>query len=308
MSEGFLVITGATGRVARRAVRALVAAGRPVRAIGRDPKRLRSLVADLPPRPEDAAEDRFETVEASLEDAEALKRAFDGASAVFSMIPWGVDDYRAFQDRVSRATAEAIEAASVPRVVTLSGVGAHLPEGTGPIVGLHRHERRLNEIPGLTALHLRPAFFMENHLQAVSSIRAQGAYGTPIRGDLTMPQIATRDVGDVVAEALGALEFTGRVSRELHGPRDFTMEDCTRHLGSAIDRPQLTYVQVPYAAAREAMVADGMPEDTADLMLEMYRAINDGRVAPSQQRTARNTSPTSFESWAATTFAPAFSA
>jgi hypothetical protein len=42
----------------------------------------------------------------------------------------------------------------------LSSYGAHVPQGTGPVTGLHTSEQKLNAIGGLNILHLRAAYFM----------------------------------------------------------------------------------------------------------------------------------------------------
>ncbi len=55
-----------------------------------------------------------------------------------------------------------------------------------------------------------------------------------------------------------------------------------------------------------AMSQMGMPGKTADLILEMFEAINKGLVASREGRTAENTTPTTFESFAAEGFAPRF--
>ena len=41
--------------------------------------------------------------------------------------------------------------------VHLSSCGAQVPEGTGPIAGLHSSEQKLNAISGLNVVHLRAA-------------------------------------------------------------------------------------------------------------------------------------------------------
>lgn len=62
-----------------------------------------------------------------------------------------------------------IAKAGVKRVVNLSGIGAHVSAGAGPIVGLHRQEQRLNAIADLDVLHVRPGYFFENHLAYVQA-------------------------------------------------------------------------------------------------------------------------------------------
>jgi hypothetical protein len=62
---------------------------------------------------------------------------------------------REFQRAVGTAIAEAISASGVRHLVNPSSIGASLPEGTGPIAGLHEQEERLNALAGTDILHLR---------------------------------------------------------------------------------------------------------------------------------------------------------
>jgi hypothetical protein len=58
----------------------------------------------------------------------------------------------------------------VPNVVVLSSVGAQHPEMTGPIVGLHNLEQKLNSVSGLNVLCLRCGYFMENLLLSLAPL------------------------------------------------------------------------------------------------------------------------------------------
>ena len=93
--------------------------------------------------------------------------------------------------------------------VHLSSYGAHVPEGTGPIAGLHSSEQKLNAISGLNVLHLRAAYFMENNLAAIGMIHGMGMFGNALLPDLKLPMIATRDVGDYASQRLLHLDFSG---------------------------------------------------------------------------------------------------
>ena len=64
--------------------------------------------------------------------------------------------------------------------------------------------------------------------------------------------IAAKDVGGKAAELLTEEPFRQPRVRELLGPRDYTMAETTRILGSAIGKPDLRYVQFSYDDARAA--------------------------------------------------------
>ena len=95
-----IVITGATGNTGRQAVEALLASGERVRVIGRDAKKL-----------EPFTQKGAEAFVGKVEDAEQMSKAFQGATAVYLLIPQSADeDYRAYQDNVSDAYRKRLPA------------------------------------------------------------------------------------------------------------------------------------------------------------------------------------------------------
>lgn len=293
-----VVVTGATGHVGSRLIELLRERGVAVKALGRSAAKLSA-----------AAAAGAEAVEGNLEDTDLLTKTFTGAAGVFALIPPSVSepDFRAYQKKVIESLATALERAGAPRVVTLSSVGADKPSGTGPIAGLHLLEQRLNAIPGIHAVHLRPAYFMENHLNNLGLIKAQGINGSLVRTDVSLPMIATRDIAAAAAELLASPSFTGQSVRYLLGDRDYTMVEATKILGTAIGRPDLPYVVFPEEGARQAMLGMGLSPSLVGDYVEMSHGFNSGHVA-SESRTKENTTATSLEEFARTVFAPAFQA
>ena len=290
-------ITGASGNTGRVIAEKLLARGEKIRVIGRDAKRLARFVQ------KDA-----EAFLADVTDAAALTRAFDGARAVYLMVPPNITsaDPRAYQEQVSDALVSATEKASVKHVVVLSSIGADKPEKTGPVVGLHNLEQKLNRIAGLSALYLRAGYFMENLLPQTAVIQNFGIVGGPLRADLPLPMIATRDIGAAAAEALVKLDFTGKQARELLGQRDVTYSEVASVIGKAIGRPSLAYVQMPPQQIKPALVQMGMSPNVAGLILEMAEALNSGYMAALEPRSPRNTTPTSIETFVLEEFVPRF--
>ena len=291
------VITGATGNTGNVIARKLLAQGQKVRAVGRSADRLRPLAA--------AGAEPFAC---ELTDTTALARAFSGARAVYAMVPPSLtsNDYRGDQAKVADAIADAIDQAQVKYAVSLSSVGADKAEGTGPVVGLHYLEQVLNRIPELNVLHLRPAYFMENTLAQSDVVQTMGITAGPIRADLMMPMIATRDIGAAAADALAGLDFNGKQTRELLGQRDLSYSEATRIIGQAIGKPDLNYVQLPDEQIRAAFTQMGMSSNVAGLILEMSGALNSGHMRALEQRSAENTTPTSFEAFVEEEFVPRY--
>ena len=111
------------------------------------------------------------------------------------------------QERVSDALVAAVKNAGVEYAVVLSSIGADKPVKTGPVVGLHNLEQKLNGVAALKAVYLRAGYFMENLLPQVGIIQKFGMTGGPLRGDLKVAMIATRDIGAAAAESLAETRF-----------------------------------------------------------------------------------------------------
>ncbi|HEV2424425.1 MAG TPA: NmrA family NAD(P)-binding protein [Terriglobia bacterium] len=291
-------ITGATGNTGGVVAEKLLAGGEKVRVIGRDTSRLARFV-----------QKGAEAFPADVTDGAALTRAFEGATGVYALIPpnIGTADVRAYQERVTDALASALRQASVPRAVTLSSIGADKSEKVGPVVGLHNLERKLNAIERLNVVHLRAGYFMENLLPQVDVIRNFGMVGGPVKADLLLPMIATRDIGAVAAGLLKS-GFTGKQTRELLGQRDVNYTEVASVIGRAIGKPELRYVQLPAQQLKPALMQMGMSSNMADLLLEMAEALNNGHMKALEPRSAENNTPTSIDVFANEEFAPRFRA
>jgi len=292
-----IVICGATGHIGSKIAGTLLGAGEPIRVIGRERVRLGPLAGK-----------GAEAFPGDMRDGAFLEKAFAGARAAFVLIPPKLDaqNVRAYQDEVAEALSSAVSKAGVPRVVALSSIGAHLPEGTGFIRGLHELESKLDRHAKLTVVHLRAGYFMENHLWSIPVIRSQGICGSPVRSDVPIPMVATTDIAGVAVRLLLDDKVAGHAVRYVLGPRDVTMVEATGILGQAIGNPGLKYIQFPEGEARKAMIAMGMSASAADAMLEMERAFNDGRVRPTQARSTENATPTTLEEFAKTVFIRAY--
>jgi uncharacterized protein YbjT (DUF2867 family) len=288
------VISGATGHIGSVIAHNLLDKKEKVRVIGRNKEKLKPF-----------EEKGAEAAVGSLDDPAFLKKAYKGATALFQMEPphYTSKDMRNFQRSLGKAAKEAIQSAGVQYVVHLSSMGAHLAEGVGPVSGLHDVEGLLNET-GASIIHLRPVFFMENFYSMIPLIKQFQIIAMPIRPDVSFPMIATRDIADVATKTLLAHHWKGKVTRELLGPRTYTGPEVAAILGQAIGQ-KINYLQGAPEEARKGMVGAGLSENVADLFIEMYGAIDSGRMSPTEKRTAENTAPTTLEEFAKT-FAGAY--
>jgi uncharacterized protein YbjT (DUF2867 family) len=286
-------ILGASGNTGSIVANSLLLKGKKVRVVGRDPGRLQRFV------------DRgAEALAAEMSDAAALTKAFSGARAAYLLLPPAKS--REDQERESDAIAKAVKESGLRYAVFLSSYGAQVPEGTGPVAGLHSSEQKLNAIGGLNVLNLRAAYFMENNLAAIGMIHRMGIFGNALLPDVKFPMVATRDVGNYVAQRLLDLDFSGKQTRELLGERDLSMTEATAAIARGIGKPDLRYEQFPYEQVQQVLMQLGVPPKGAAMYIEMYKAINAGVLVPLEPRSQENTTPGSIEQFVQDVFAAAY--
>ncbi|RSZ31043.1 NAD-dependent epimerase/dehydratase family protein [Variovorax beijingensis] len=199
-------ITGITGQVGGAVARALMEAGKDVRAVVRDAGKGAAW-----------KQRGCEVAIASLDDAEALKRAFAGAEGVFFVLPPVFDPSPGFAEarRVIAAVREALGQTLPGKLVSLSTVGAQSPRPN--LLQQHSlQETSLGTLP-LPVTFLRAAWFMENAAWDVEPARTTGVIPSflyPL--DKPVPMVATADVGHLAAELLQE-SWQGKRIVELEG-------------------------------------------------------------------------------------------
>lgn len=291
------VVMGASGHTGGVVAEKLLAKGEKVRVIGRDAKRL-----------ERFSKHGAEVATADATDPGGLATAFSGAESVYVLVPPNMtsDDVLGYGARVSDSIASALEKSGATHAVLLSSFGADKTDKTGPVLTLHNLENKLTAIPKLNALYLRAGYFMENLLPQANVIRSMGSMAGPVRADLPLPMIATRDIGMVATEALLKRDFQGKTTRELQGAADRTYVEAAKLIGSAIGKPGLAYQQMPAQILKGALVQMGMSSNFVGLLLEMADALNSGHMKTLEPRSSSNTTPTTLEAFVNDTFLPAY--
>jgi len=283
-----IVITGASGNIGSKIAASLLMQGQKVRCVARTAEKLKEFSGE-----------GAEVSTISLSDTSSLIKTFSGADAVFAMIPpnYTAPDFRAYQNTIGASLAEAIEKSGVKYLVNLSSQGAHLPEGTGPIKGLHDQEVRLNKLNGVNILHMRPTYFMENLLANLDMIKSMGIVGSALRGDLKFPMIATKDIAKFAVERLMKRDYMGIAVRDLLGQRDISMNEVAGIIAQKVNKPSLQYVQFSYEDTEKALIGMGFSEDVSRLFVEMSKALNE-QLIMNIPRTKENTTETPFEEFA----------
>ena len=264
------VITGGAGNISRPLAEQLIAAGHTVTVIGRSAQNLEPLTA-------------LGAIAAigSVEDADFLQQAFAGADAVYCMVPPSFSITENWKGHIARITenyAKAIRANQVKYVVNLSSIGAHMPDGCGPVSGLHRGELVLNALEGVHVLHLRPGFFYYNFLSNIPMVKQMNIIGANY-GSTGKP-IVMSHTGDIAAaafDALNTLSFTGKSVRYLASD-ERTGSEVAAVLGAAIGQPQLPWVVFSNEQALGGMLQAGLPEEIARNYAEMGNALETGEM------------------------------
>lgn len=287
-----IAITTPTGHIGSRLTRRLFDAGEDLTLLVRHPEKL---PADI------RAKARIET--GDLSDAAFVARATEGADALFwlTFVPFSSPDPRGAASHLASVAAGAVRANRIPHVVNLSSFGAHHATGYGPVSNLQLVENALNDA-GENVLHLRPGSFMENFLLHVPTIRSAGSIFAPSAGNVSVPTVATRDIGDVAAESLLDRSWTGRRCRGVHGPTDLTGDQATAILSEVLGRP-IHHVQVSPEQTQEAFVEMGASLAFADAYVEMYQGFAHDPV-PAEPRSPETTTPTTLAEWAGEVLKP----
>ncbi|SDK95640.1 NmrA family NAD(P)-binding protein [Nonomuraea jiangxiensis] len=232
MNDQPILVIGATGRQGGAAAAQLLAAGRPVRALVRDP----SAPAALALRARGA-----ELCAGDLDDPGSLARAAAGAHGVFGVTPDDQDSER--EIRRGRDLADAAAAANVAHFVFTSVGGADRGTGIPQWDSKWRIEQHIRA-SGLPATILRPVRFMENH--AMPGLPVGGIVDGELRhlfGPETPVQlIAVADIG-----AFARLAFTRPgdylgEAIELAGD-ELTPSHTVRLISDSLGR-EITYRQV----------------------------------------------------------------
>lgn len=270
------VITGATGNTGSIAVRALLSAGHPVRAVVRDAAKAKPL-----------AELGAQIFVADLTDQAALAKAFEGAQGVSLMSPPDLSATNFIADRkaLTEKQIQTLARAKVPHVVLLSSVGAQHADGTGPIRTTYNAEQQLRAA-GLQATFVRASFFVENWGAVVHPVKQDGVLPSFIRADQAIPMVSAPDIGQALAQALQDGPQGTKII-ELAGPVDASPNDVAATFAKLLNKP-VKVAGAPTSAVVPTFTSFGISQNIAELFKEMYEGLASGKVVP-EGRAVRGT-------------------
>jgi uncharacterized protein YbjT (DUF2867 family) len=262
-----ITVTGSLGNISRPLAQNLVKAGHQVTVISSKKEK----TAEIQAMGANAAI-------GSVEDLAFLTSAFSGADAVYTMVPpnFAANNLRGYISDVGNNYAKAIRASGVKKIVNLSSIGAHLPEGTGPIKGLYDVEHTLDALDGVAVKHLRAGFFYNNFYANVKMIKHMGILGSNYAGSNHLPLVNPADIADAAAEELQQ-HFTGNGIRYVVSD-ERTAGEAASILGAAIGKPDLKWVEFSDADALGGMKQAGLREEMAKNYTEMGTAVRENKL------------------------------
>jgi uncharacterized protein YbjT (DUF2867 family) len=295
-----IVITAPTGNIGHQVLDNVLAGDQPVRVIVRDPAKLPTDVRD-----------RVEVIKGSHADPQVVTRAFDGADAVFWLLPPDRQATSADEAFVgfTRPAAEAMRGQGVKRVVDVSSLGRDSAyAGKAGYVTASLAMDDLIAGTGVAFRALTMPAFMDNMLRQVRVIKEQGMFFDVISPDLKLPTVATRDIAAVAARLLLDTTWTGQEEVLVLGPEDLSNNDMAAVISEVLGTP-VRYRQVPIEALKEQLTGTGRSGAMVQSMLDMMIAADNGLyggIARTPQHAIDT--PTTFRQWCEDILKPAVQA
>ncbi len=262
------VITGSIGHISKTIVTALVKNQHQVTVITSNQQR----VADIEALGAQAAV-------GSIEDIAFLTKTFTGANAVYTMVPpnMAATDWKNYIASIGENYAAAIKASGVKYVVNLSSIGAHMPDGCGPVSGIFLVEKTLNNLENVNIKHLRPGYFYYNLFANIDLIKHMNIIGSNYDENTSIVFADPSDIAAVAAEELLNLSFTGKTNNYIASD-ERKAKEVASVIGNAIGKPELPWINFPDEQALGGMLQAGLSNEIASNFVEMGTALRSGEM------------------------------
>ncbi|WP_137905181.1 NAD(P)H-binding protein [Chryseobacterium sp. 2VB] len=262
-----IVITGSLGNVAKPLAQQLIAEGHDI-----------TVVSSSEARKQDIESMGATPAIGSITDVNFLTQTFEGADAVFVMTPPAISPDKIVENTTNAGKnyAEALKKANVKRAVMLSSVGAESPVENGPIAGLHNIEKIYNEAENTSFTFLRAGYFYNNFFNDIPLIQNAGIIGANYPASIEVPVVHPTDIAKAADKELvndGNTNTIRYIVSDIRKASDFA-----KVLGSAVNKPELPWVEFSDEDSLNGMLQAGLPEDMAKLYVEMGRGIRTGVV------------------------------
>lgn len=262
------VITGSLGHISKPLAQNLIAKGHEVTIITSNHKNEAAIKA-LGAKP----------AVGWVEDVKFLNETFKDHDAVYTMVPpkMDADNWKEWIGNIGKNYATSVKDAGIKYVVNLSSVGAHMPEGCGPVSGLNRAEEALNALTDVNIKHLRPAYFYHNLLAQTGMIKNAGMMGGNFGADV-FPMVHPADIAKIATEELLNLSFTGHSVRYIAGDEK-NGDTLSATIGNAIGKNNLPWIIFSDEQNYDGMLQAGLSGEVAKNYTEMGKAIRTGEMS-----------------------------
>ena len=254
-----ILLTGGTGTAGSEISKALQRMG----------VRYRSLVRNRA-KAEGSAKANVELAEGDLSRPETLGAALEGVEKALLLTASSPDSLQQ-----ERNFIHAAKRAGVRHVVKFSAYGAGL-DASHYFGRQHGEAERELENSGLLFTVLRPNGFFQNFLGNAGSIQTRSALHAPA-GEMKFSAVDARDIAAVAAHVLTEDGHEGQ-RYIITGPEALSHAEIAERFSQALGR-NIVYADVPEDAAREWMLAAGIPAWTVEKVLDLYRYYRSGAAA-----------------------------
>ncbi len=254
-----ICVTGAGGTVGGEVIKQLESAEAPFRA------------AYFSNEKADAARARgVDAVIIDYDRPESLRAAFQGCDRLFLLGPNALN-----QSELERNAVDAAKAAGVRHIVKQSVLGA--VEESFSLAKVHRPVEKAIESSGLTWTFLRPNSFMQNVATFMGeTIRTEGAFYSA-SGGAKVSHVDVRDIAAVAVKALTEPNHEGK-AYTLSGPEALTYDELASELSKVLGR-SISHISLSPSDLKNGMLAEGMPEELADRMLDLERYFREDQAS-----------------------------
>ena len=254
-----ICVTGAGGTVSSDLIKQLESANAPFRA------------AHFSNEKAEAARARgIDAVIIDYNRPEMLRAAFQGCDKLFLLGPNALN-----QSELERNAVEAAKAAGVQHIVKQSVMGAD--EESYSLALIHRPVEKVIESSGMAWTFLRPNSFMQNVVTYMGeTIKAEAAFYSA-SGEAKISHVDVRDIAAVAVKALTEPTHAGK-AYTLTGPEALTYDEIANELSKVLGRP-ISHISLPPSDLKQGMLAEGMPEEIADRMLDLERYYREDQAS-----------------------------
>lgn len=264
-----IVVAGSLGNVGSALVPLLVQHGHTTVVISRKSKKVDQILA-------------LNAVPAigNLEDKKFLTTAFEGAEAVFCMIPMEYEETShaaGVYEKLATNYVDAIRKSQIRRVVHLSSVGAHFGEGNGFIKGCYIMEQKLRELVGVNVVHLRAGYFYSNLYSYIDMIKAEGLVQWNFGGDDILPLVDPLDIALCATNEFGSVCHTGQVVKYVVSD-ELSCAQLASVIGAAIKQPQLEWLTITDQALQLRLQSAGLSSCVVANIVEVGSCIHNGKL------------------------------